>query len=164
MADSATHGHVSILSGKAGHDRSNSLGGSLISRYPPYSQRARNAGRRTQLPFRLFSQGIASFNCRKFHIDNFFVIATQSSQPHRNLRQRANSLNGLLLRLGQANRRSGPVSNSITLARVSIKRHLTNTLTVRPVLLDRKRGVYRDNIATSFGCASHWHRLGDFCP
>jgi len=86
MPASAAHRHVSILSGQAGHDRGNSFGSSLISRYSPYSQRARNAGRRTQLSIPLVSQGVASCNCRRFHIDKFFCDATQSSQPHRNLR------------------------------------------------------------------------------
>jgi hypothetical protein len=115
-------------------------------------------------PFHLFSSALPAGIVGNFTLTIFFAIATQSSQPHRNLRQRANSLSGCYCGSGEANRRSGPVSHHITLARVSIKRLLTNTLTVRPVLLDHKRGVYRDNIATSLSCASHWHRLGNFCP
>jgi hypothetical protein len=57
-------------------------------------------------PFRLFSTGLLAVIVGNFTLTNFFAIATQSSQPHRNLWQRTNSLNGLLLRLGQANRRS----------------------------------------------------------
>src|SRR5260370_25091704 len=72
MPDSATHRHVSILSDQAGHDRGNSLGSSLISRYSRYSQRACNVGRRTQLSIPLAFQDVASCNCRKFHIDKFF--------------------------------------------------------------------------------------------
>src|SRR5713101_8189564 len=72
MLDSATLGHVSILSDQIGHDRGNSFGSSLISRYPPYSQRACNVERRTQLSIPLVSQGVASCNCRKSHIDKFF--------------------------------------------------------------------------------------------
>jgi hypothetical protein len=155
MPDSATHRHVSILSGQAGHDRGNSFGSSLSSRYSPYSQRARNAGRRTQLSISLVSQGVASCNCRKFHIDKFFcdrhTIVAAASQ----FAARANSLNGPPMRLGHTSRCSSPVSHRITLARAfNQAAHLANMLTVQPVLLDRKRGVYRDNIATSFGCAS----------
>ena len=62
----------SIILSLIGHERSNSLGRSAISRYSPYSQGARSVGRPTQLSIPLVSQGVASCNCLKSHIDKFF--------------------------------------------------------------------------------------------
>jgi hypothetical protein len=57
-------------------------------------------------PFRLFPGALLAVIVGNFTLTIFFAIATQSSQPHRNLRSRANSLNRLLMQLGQAIRRS----------------------------------------------------------
>src|SRR5258708_604312 len=62
----------SIILSLIGHERGNSFGRSAISRYSPYSQRACSVGRRTQLSIPLVSQGVASCNCPKSHIDKFF--------------------------------------------------------------------------------------------
>jgi len=62
----------SIILSLIGRERGNSFGRSAISRYSPYSQRACSAGRLTQLSIPLVSQGVASCNCLKSHIDKFF--------------------------------------------------------------------------------------------
>jgi len=64
----------------------------------------------TTFPFFLFPRALLAGLVGNFTLTNFFAIATQSSQPHRIFRQRDNSLHGLPMRLGQANRHIRPVS------------------------------------------------------
>ena len=122
----------SIILSLIGDERSNSLGRSAISRYPPYSQRAVGSGVGHNFPFRLFSKALLAVIVGNLTLTNFFANATQSAQPHRNLRQRPNSLNGLPVQTGQTNRRSSPVSHRITclsiqLSGTSRKRHISPT-------------------------------------
>jgi len=142
----------------------------FISRYSPYSQCACNVGSRTQLSSPLACQGDASCNCWKFHIDKFFcdrhtiVAAASHFPPTRQFVERAANA----ARAGEQAHKASLSSNHahrITLAWASNQAACpANMLTVQPVLLDRKRGVYRDNIATSSGCTSHRDRLGNLRP
>ena len=153
------------LIGRGWSRQGNSFGSSLLFRYSPYSQRGCNVGRRTPLSILLVSQGFASCNCRKFHIDKFFcdrhtivAAASQFAVTHEFVERAADAARG---------RRTGVQAQFLIASRCpsfNQAAHLVNMLTVQPVLLDRKRGVYRDNIATSFGCASHRDRLGNLCP
>ena len=160
-----------ILSGEGRSRQRNSVDRSLISRYSPCSQRARNVRDRTQLHLRSQTTfhsacipGRCQRNCRKFHIDNFFcdrhtiVAAASQFAVTREFVERA----AHAARAGELALK--PVSHRITLARVSTSGISPNVLTVHRYCLDRKRGVYRDNVATSFSCISHRNRLGNFCP
>jgi hypothetical protein len=66
------HAATVIILSLMGHESGNSFGHAAISRYSPYSQRACSVGHQTQLSIPLVSQGVASCNCPKSHIDKFF--------------------------------------------------------------------------------------------
>jgi hypothetical protein len=132
MPDSPTHRHSVHHIGLDWSRQEQFVRGSFISRYSPHSQRALNVGRSdTNFTFSLLpivaSHGVASCDCRKFHIDKFFcdrhTIVAAASQ----FAVRANSLNGLRCGSGTRTGLQAPFLIASRLPEHSIKRHISPT-------------------------------------